>query len=59
MIVDNVSFNQEIIRKMKKREFIKMHKVLYPNKPPEELEHFLGGIYDKIKGEKPAIMGAE
>lgn len=59
MIVDNINFNEDIIRKMKKRDFIEAHKVLYPDKSPEESEQHLGSIYDKIKGEKPANMGAE
>lgn len=53
MRVENVTFNDEAVRKMKKREFIDMHKnVFYLDRMLEDRERLLADIYDKIKGSK-------
>ena len=53
MRVENVTFNDEAVRKMKKREFIDMHKnVFYLDRMLEDRERMLADIYDKIKGSK-------
>lgn len=60
MIIHGVTFNEEVIKDMKKRDFMDMHKdVFFLDKPSQEREMLLSDIYDKIKGDKPATMGAE
>ena len=49
MIVEGVTFNEERVRNMKKRDFINTHKnVFFLDRPPEEREKTLSSIYDDI-----------
>lgn len=51
MIVEGVNFNDSLVRKMKKKDFIKeMKSVFFQDRPIEERELLLGSIYDRIKG---------
>lgn len=53
MKVENVTFNDDLVKKMKKREFIEMHKKLFfLDRPLEDREKMLAEIYDDIKGVK-------
>lgn len=50
MKVENVIFNDDLVKKMKKREFIEMHKNLFfLDRPLEDREKMLAEIYDDIK----------
>lgn len=49
MIVECVTFNEDRVKKMKKRDFIDAHKnVFFLDRPPEEREKTLSSIYDDI-----------
>lgn len=49
MIVEGISFNEERVKSMKKRDFINTHKnVFFLDRPPEEREKTLSSIYDDI-----------
>lgn len=49
MIVEGISFNEERVKSMKKRDFINIHKnVFFLDRPPEEREKTLSSIYDDI-----------
>lgn len=53
MKVENVTFNDDLVKKMKKRKFIEMHKNLFfLDRPLEDREKMLAEIYDDIKGVK-------
>ena len=49
MIVEGVTFNEDRVKKMKKRDFIDAQKnVFFLDRPPEEREKTLSSIYDDI-----------
>ena len=49
MIVEGVTFNEDRVKKMKKRDFIDAHKnVFFLDSPPQEREKTLSSIYDDI-----------
>ena len=49
MIVEGISFNEERVKSMKKRDFININKnVFFLDRPPEEREKTLSSIYDDI-----------
>lgn len=49
MIVEGTSFNERLVKLMKKREFIDTYKKhLFLDRPPEEREKTLSSIYDDI-----------
>ncbi|RGM26962.1 hypothetical protein [Bacteroides sp. OM08-17BH] len=49
MIVEGVTFNEEKVKKMKKRDFIDSHKgVYFLDRAIEEREKVLSSIYDDI-----------
>lgn len=50
MMVEGINFVDEEVRKMKKREFIAKHKVLFPDRNESERESVLSDIYDRIVG---------
>lgn len=51
MIVEGVNFNDTLVKKMRKREFIhRMKLVFFLDRPIEDRELLLGSIYDRIKG---------
>ena len=53
MIVEGVTFNEDRVKKMKKRDFIDAHKnVFFLDRPPEEREKTLSSIYDDITSSK-------
>ena len=51
MKVEGVTFNEELVRNIKKKDFIDMHKrVFYLDRSIENRETLLSDIYDKICG---------
>lgn len=51
MIVEGVNFNDSLVRKMKKKDFIReMKSVFFRDRSIEDRELLLGSIYDRIKG---------
>lgn len=55
MIIEGVNFVEDVVKTMKKKDFVDKHKnVFFLDKPADEREQFLIGIYNKIKGDKPA-----
>lgn len=49
MIVEGISFNEERVKSMKKRDFINIYKnVFFLDRPPEERGKTLSSIYDDI-----------
>lgn len=51
MIVEGVNFNDVLVKKMKKRDFINtMKKVFFLDRQTEERELLLSSVYDRIKG---------
>lgn len=50
MKVEGVNFVDEEVRKMKKKEFIAKHKVLFSDRTEAEKENILSDIYDRIVG---------
>ncbi|WP_195531852.1 hypothetical protein [Bacteroides finegoldii] len=50
MKVEGINFVDEEVRKMKKKEFVAKHKVLFPDRTEIEKENILSDIYDKIVG---------
>lgn len=57
MVVEGVNFVEENVKKMKKKEFIDRHKMLFQDRAEEEREKLLSDIYDKIKGASPSAPG--
>ena len=50
MKVEGINFVDEEVRKMKKKEFITKHKVLFSDRTEAEKENILSDIYDRIVG---------
>lgn len=51
MTVEGVTFNEKLVRKMKKKEFVDMHKkVFFLDRTAENRESLLSDIYDRICG---------
>lgn len=50
MKVEGINFVDEEVRKMKKKEFIAKHKVLFSGRTENEKESSLSDIYDRIVG---------
>lgn len=51
MTVEGVTFNEKIVRKMKKKEFVDMHKkVFFLDRTADNRESLLSDIYDRICG---------
>ncbi len=50
MKVEGINFVDEEVRKMKKKEFVARHKVLFLDRTEIEKENILSDIYDKIVG---------
>lgn len=49
MIIEGISFNEERVRNMKKRDFINSYKnVYFLDRPIEEREKVLSSIYEDI-----------
>jgi len=49
MKVEGVTFNEELVRKMKKKDFVNIHKkVFFLDRSPENREKLLSEIYDRI-----------
>ena len=49
MKVEGVTFNERLVRKMKKKEFVDMHKkVFFLDRTAEDRESLLSDIYDRI-----------
>lgn len=49
MKVEGVTFNERIVRKMKKKEFVDIHKkVFFLDRTAENRESLLSDIYDRI-----------
>lgn len=52
MIVEGVSFNDELVRAMKKKDFIaECHPVFFLDRDEESSRRMLSDIYDRIKGD--------
>jgi hypothetical protein len=50
MKVEGINFVDEEVRKMKKKEFITKHKILFSDRTEAEKENILSDIYDRIVG---------
>lgn len=51
MIVEGVNFNDSLVRKMKKKDFVReMKSVFFQDRQTEERELLLSSVYDRIKG---------
>ena len=50
MKVEGINFVDEEVRKMKKKDFITKHKVLFSGRTENEKESILSDIYDRIVG---------
>lgn len=49
MKVEGVTFNEKLVRRMKKKEFVDIHKkVFFLDRTAENRENLLSGIYDRI-----------
>lgn len=49
MIVEGVSFNENLVRRMRKKEFVAVHTGIFRGRSVEEQKRMLGMIYDRIK----------
>lgn len=57
MKVEGINFVDEEVRKMKKKEFIAKHKVLFSDRTEAEKENILSDIYDRIVGVRSPLEG--
>ena len=50
MTVEGVTFNERLVRRMKKREFVEAHlSCCFTDRPVVKRRRMLGEIYDRIK----------
>lgn len=57
MKVEGINFVDEEVRKMKKKEFIAKHKILFFDRAETEKENILSDIYDRIVGVRTPSEG--
>lgn len=58
MEVEGVNFVDDMVKKMKKRDFVDKHKnVFFPSRSVSDREKILEDVYDRIKGSTPPVSG--
>lgn len=60
MKVEGVTFNERLVRKMKKKEFVDIHKkVFFLDRTAEDRESLLSDIYNRICDATPRIRNVD